>query len=764
MKRSATPAAPSLSNSQSQAGAALILVVLVTLLVILTLLAVVSHVAMASLSSTTAQKIVLPIQLATKSGVGQGQALLTTGSKLLNVSNYQPNTWRYGELKRLLLQLCTGAAGNLPRKPDFFDGWQQSFDLAGHRLQGIKVCDLQHLSSKQTELFTQLIPYEGNYQAIYQAAGITDNERAQFYSKLFSGHESYSSSYNNGIGNSRIKQQAGLIPLALVQSNVQAYDIYFQVAPIITTVNQGQAKRQVVLEDRGELRKLHLTFDLQDERIEQNLSNPSFANFGTFFNKTTIGNLERVVNYNSKTSFSGPTHTNGYWHLAPNSQGNSIKVDGQLTSASCANFASAANSLNYYDNGCDFVGRAGIYNFAGKLIRQRQIAKMGKAKSKFWRYDKSATIYDRYGANDTYINLSKSSPEPNFAAEFVRMPLDDRLQRASAIAGGIYFANSVAEIEIKQVDDYQHIVVRPCGYNSIPDCYDRASTTVQLRYNSSRTMEIKQNDIWQRAAKDYSLRSLTGWKVAKASDKHIKPFNGVLYVSGKVSSLHGPARGKYNRAKKVKPALAEHSQLSVIASDSITITGDLLYQKRCQDVRKMLCYRKNGAGRFASRNMLGIYSSKGDVLLANEINSLRQSFDPQRPNAPVNLELDAFIMAASGTFRPTSLQKNGRNKGRVYVRGGVVRHSNSISKLGRSGWRETVMYDRRGLQQAPPAFPSHYGTLLQEKRINNSNVSNTALVKNINMTLLFVDAPNKQLGLEQRADKILQPTGSLILR
>ena len=155
------------------------------------------------------------------------------------------------------------------------------------------------------------------------------------------------------------------------------------------------------------------------------------------------------------------------------------------------------------------------------------------------------------------------------------------------------------------------------------------------------------------------------------------PSRGVVYATGGIGDLRGPARGANSY---VNPAVAINNQWLIAATGDIVIQGDLT----CDDF--------NGA-----TNVLGIFSSAGKVIVGMA--------------APDNLSLDAFVMASGSTGGEFCVDNYdvGRSRGSVNLRGGVVSKFYgafyTFDRFGNlaTGYGRNFHYDRRGL--TPPSYP-----------------------------------------------------------
>jgi hypothetical protein len=162
-------------------------------------------------------------------------------------------------------------------------------------------------------------------------------------------------------------------------------------------------------------------------------------------------------------------------------------------------------------------------------------------------------------------------------------------------------------------------------------------------------------------------------------------FNGVIHVEGAVNSLGGDGNASNADIQK-------DSQLTVSATGNIKINDHITYQEDPRTVP-------------STKNILGIYSSNGNVMLGT--------------SAPNNLNLHATVMAAStnhgvgaeGITVGTSYDYNYPNKGNWNLLGGLIENKNQTTGVFYSdgtitGNKWNFAYDQRFTEgTAPPYFP-----------------------------------------------------------
>ncbi len=158
----------------------------------------------------------------------------------------------------------------------------------------------------------------------------------------------------------------------------------------------------------------------------------------------------------------------------------------------------------------------------------------------------------------------------------------------------------------------------------------------------------------------------------------------MLYVDGNITGLSGPGQGT--------PAIQDGAQLTITASNNITITGDILYKtppvtlsnNQIPNTPADTLIPGNDKGQ-----VLGIFTKTGDIQMANS-----------QPNG--NLEIDACLATIS----------QGGSGGLTNIGGGINtltivggRIQNQIKNINTS--TRNVLFDRRFSSGfGPPWFPS----------------------------------------------------------
>jgi hypothetical protein len=165
----------------------------------------------------------------------------------------------------------------------------------------------------------------------------------------------------------------------------------------------------------------------------------------------------------------------------------------------------------------------------------------------------------------------------------------------------------------------------------------------------------------------------------------------MLYVNGNVTSLSGPGPGK--------PAIQDGTELTITASQNVTVTGDVTYvtepvTTKDDQIPGTLAGTLIPAA--DKQQTLGIFTAGGNIQLNN-------TQKDSKGNAVSNLEIDASLAAIS-TAGTSTLVNTGALINKLTIVGGRIQ--STISNI--NSTTRNVFFDRRYAQGgfAPPFFPS----------------------------------------------------------
>ena len=193
-----------------------------------------------------------------------------------------------------------------------------------------------------------------------------------------------------------------------------------------------------------------------------------------------------------------------------------------------------------------------------------------------------------------------------------------------------------------------------------------AVTQEEVEGRGETTVFTREGDTW-RVEADGRTRTLSG------------DFSGVVYVDGDIDHLGGDGTNA--------PDIAAKSQITLVAAGDITI-------------KESLTYTDSPFGEEDALNVLGIYTSGGDVLLDGPRNQ--------------DLGVHAAVMASRrgagfGTRNPNRFRGYvAGEKARVNLLGSLIEdQSQTVGTLGSGGYARHYRYDPRFAEGfAPPFFPA----------------------------------------------------------
>lgn len=175
--------------------------------------------------------------------------------------------------------------------------------------------------------------------------------------------------------------------------------------------------------------------------------------------------------------------------------------------------------------------------------------------------------------------------------------------------------------------------------------------------------------------------------------------NGIIFVRGDIDGLSGPPRRRIGGGEEAPPAVHKDDAVTVVATGTIRIDGDLRYQvdprgpdgvwgrPPCSD-----------DDRCDARNLLGLYSFGGDILVAE--------------NAPNDIVIQAVLMAGRGSVGVAEVETRPA-QGTLHLLGGKInryeglfRNESAAGRFG-GGYLLDLRFDHRlGMSlRDPPGFP-----------------------------------------------------------
>lgn len=405
----------------------------------------------------------------------------------------------------------------------------------------------------------------------------------------------------------------------------------------------------------------------------------SFSRWALFTHVHTLRSGTEVW-FTDRTLFDGPVHTNGHFRFYRRPW-----FGGEATSAGCTNPGSTA---------CSGQTRPGAYFYGvngGNLVQAGNMQPSANAPS----------YTNTYGTH-----APEFAAGVDWNAPFIPLPQNNQDQRAAAQSSGLYFDRTITNLRLERrcVNDLTNQAV-PC---SLPlplgvTKYQYITVTYCTNNNCTRTeTQVYRYGVDRKLYQEVTQGGTTTWQEVQRSGNPVF-FNGVIFTNGEIQSLSGPTRTNPSDPGTAGPALAEFAQITVAASNTIQITGDLKYETPpCSGTPTR---NPNGTvvpatcDNLTAQNVLGVFSQDGDVLIDQ--------------NAPANLHLHGSFMSAQGVVGVENYSGI-PEKGNVYLIGGIIERFYGAfgtfdPQTGRNstGYGRAFTYDRRFLQGlAPPFFPT----------------------------------------------------------
>ena len=413
----------------------------------------------------------------------------------------------------------------------------------------------------------------------------------------------------------------------------------------------------------------------------------------------------------------GPTHTNGNFAFYQDPW-----FGGRVTSVGCTSFNSKKTT-------CTSTPKPGafFYNNASRLRTPREMDPNRNS--------------PRFGTNAPRLDDGV-----DWEAQFVALPDNayDQESVAMGVAGteerldvGLHFsddlhsltlwaANSHGQSPTRNANDQwrpraTHQFIQACDWSVVGtewyddgpwwrsdwkqrDVYGEVCET--WRYNADGHLDKLHHD------SDFSDRSTWVWQ------RDDRPFNGVIYTKGNVNRLRGPERTNSTDGLSSPPALASFAEITVVAENDIRLTRDLKYEEPpCENIpvrNSNRTVRPATCTNLKHANVLGVYSSGGDIIVGNDHRSNTGSGpDWETLNAPPNMRVHAVLMSAQEQVRVEGHKERGSyrdDQGQFYLMGGMIQENRGVFGTfgsGRRGYDRVYTYDPRMRDGvAPPYFPT----------------------------------------------------------
>ena len=491
---------------------------------------------------------------------------------------------------------------------------------------------------------------------------VSDSQRDAFWENMFSGAGGTEYSGNSGPG--RYEARFGLAAAEL-KRYPGGYRLFFTVPPLTSAGTDGPATQNV---------QARATSSGADASYFLSIGRPSFATYALFtnhhFQSEAAERDGRRINFTKRTLFSGPVHSNQHFLFEGDAGGQPI-FWGEVTSAGCPDGRVGTVTVDGKTSpGCTVTAQPGAYfdSSAGTFVRDEE---MTPSKD----------------APESGDNKPKFKKTVRWDADFVPLPSNSNDQTAAAKAGGLLLSGDVTGLQL-----YRDVIG---GTERQRISYEQGGAVVQLQYGEDGRLFLWKDGAWVGAGRDAD-----GKIIASGAQT---TFNGVIAVEGGIRDLNGGP----NVAEEgdAGASIASFAGVTVAASGTVNVTSSLKYTDppcagRNTEDAPALCENLN------ARNILGIYSSTGDIDLISP-----ESCGGGCPNIGANPEIHAVLMASQGAVQVQGFDR-GPPLGTVNLIGGVIEnYYGAFGQFSASGpthgYGRNFVYDRRTSDgYAPPSFPT----------------------------------------------------------
>lgn len=439
-----------------------------------------------------------------------------------------------------------------------------------------------------------------------------------------------------------------------------------------------------------------------------------FSHYAYFTNRETDkdpGTTGNRIYFTDNTMIDGPTHTNGNFsiHLTP-------WFGGAVTSAGCKFYTNLTTYRNTCENSPSTRTAGAYFNGATNLV----------AASNLTSPTTNNPSYTTGSGNSRRVHQPNFSAGVDWRAQFVPLPTNSHSQ--AAVARGMTADGSPRDDQGIFLDgDWDKINMWAGNTNGAQPTLQNGVWTPKATYQYITATRDRITEDYNcgtrnrpqtctrevRAAETQEYRFnadglLQRWNAATGSwIAEPKPFNGVIYVNGDVERLTGPARpaaqaNAVDGGTKTPPAVAGFAQMTLAGAGDIRITSDLRYEDppcSAPPTKVNGTVRAADCKNLAAANVLGIYTSGGDIKIGNDNND-------STLNAPKNVHIQAVLM--SGTKQVRVENYTSPDRGNVFLLGGLIQENRGIfGQVGGNGYDRVFTYDPRMRQgMAPPFFPT----------------------------------------------------------
>ena len=678
-------------------GATLFVVVLVVLLLLSAVMVVTAQMTLASRRSVSDQENTLRAQYAADSTVARAQARISIINNLFKLGTYNgvptgiqvPPGTNSDTIATYIANLCGISPTAMPLA-------NQTAPICGSTAVGSNVLSGSADLNTRLSLFTATI---GGINIINDTAlaavggpavGSTSADKQAFWVSMFGGARAMN--VGTSINGMSTEGKVGAVVSSVWRMTGDEYEVHIRVpdvnvratgAPASRSIKVGPQNQEYVLTlGRAPLAKYAL---FTNHHFADSTSEAGCVNSPTSCSRIT---------FTSNTKFSGPVHTNEQFNF----QGNPI-FNGPVTSAGCE-----AGSI--YSDGSECSSKV-----PGAYFYSSDFQPGSTTPSVLLNADSTANAYPNYntslGSSNPQFNATPTPTAPaiKWDANFLQLPENGNDQSGAASSGGLSISGAVSNMSLSVAN----ITAAGATQKTQRISYTTASGTVNLAINANKQVFILSGTTWLPAVSNGN----GGWSAGAASATP-GMFNGVVYVSGNIANLNGPARSPSTAttatSTNTSPAVADFMKLNVTAAGDVGITSDLRYENPpCDDNGN--CNNEN------AQNIFGIYSSTGDVKIVNRYYcsgtaTSCSSYNTRNTGfAPPNVSIQAVLMAGQGKVTVDGYgagPARSTDRGSVNLVGGIIEnYYGAFGLTSGRGYGRNFVYDTRTAKGVlPPAFPT----------------------------------------------------------
>lgn len=661
----------------------LIVTVLAVMITMVVILSVTAQFALSAQRSASAQQSSVQATYSAEAALSRAQSRLNVVNALLGGKVSIDKTTYNSQILTDILSLCGLSA--LPSSATNQMVCGSKTATGGGIFANRTVNDLA--SGNLLDFFVKYVP-AASFNAVNYSLG--SGSAKDFWAQMFS---QAGSSFGGGNNGTEYNTNLRIVIYGVNRLGPDTYQIILGVPTVSATGRPDESSRR------------NLSVNSLNKTYLLTISRGSLARYALLTNRhyasssdeagcvTNPSNCNRIT-FTSNTVFSGPVHTNSNFNF----QGRPyFGGTGAVSSAGCP-----AGGIKQDSNGNDYCStnsNPGAYFFSTTW----------KAKSTMSPNDQAPTV-----TVSTQTGNQTSDPKflngVNWNSDFVALPKNSVSQANQSKLGGVYIGGNASNLTLKTSTETLGGSSKPAQLISYT--LSNSTTPVNLAVDADDNVYLKSaGGTWQVATQD----PVTGsWTIGGTGTK----FNGVIYASGNVNNLNGPARTNASDPATAAPAVASFSQMTLAASGNIVVTSDLKYaDPPCSGKNSVVndtftaapCNNKNAS------NILGIFSSGGDVRLLSP-NCAASNTDGtcatagSRPGMPKDVNIHAVLMASQGKVMVDGYNSGAADGslGQVNLIGGIIENYYGAFGLtdGRGYGRNFVYDPRTGEGLTPPFFPT----------------------------------------------------------